>query len=104
MVNAKYNIFATTMVWKNINNDTLTLRVKCYNGVSKHLRILSVIIKLYHESGFFLGAVVGDGINTPISSDTTRKRTIGTYQKYHLLFHPVLIRASVPGATRAGTF
>ena len=35
---------------------------------------------------------------------TTRKWAIGPDQKYHLLFHPVLIRASVPGATRAGTF
>ena len=35
---------------------------------------------------------------------TTRKRVIGPDQKYHLLFHPVLIRASVSDAMTAGTF
>ena len=65
MVNAKYNIFATIILWKNIDNDTLTLRVKCYNGVSKHLRILSVIVKLYHESGCFLVPSLGMGLTHP---------------------------------------
>ena len=44
MVNVKYNTFATAILWENINNDTLTLRVKCYNGISVRLRILSIIV------------------------------------------------------------
>ena len=36
--------------------------------------------------------------------NTTRKRTIGPAQKYQLPYHPVLILASVPAATAAGTF
>ena len=40
MINVKYNTFSTTIISENINNDTLTLRVKCYNGISVHLRIL----------------------------------------------------------------
>ena len=50
MINVKYNTFATAILWENINSDTLTLWVKCYNGISMRLRILSVIVKLYHES------------------------------------------------------
>ena len=50
MINFEYNTFATTILWKNINNDTLTLQVKCYNGISMRLQIHSIIIKLYHES------------------------------------------------------
>ena len=50
MINVKYSTFATAILWENINNDTLTLRVKCYSGISVRLRILSVIVKLYHES------------------------------------------------------
>ena len=51
MINAKFNTFATTILWKNINHNILTLLVKCYNGISVHLWILSVIVKLYHKSG-----------------------------------------------------
>ena len=40
MIKVKYNTFATAILWENINNDTLTLRVKCYNGISVRLRIL----------------------------------------------------------------
>ena len=40
MINVKYNTFATAILWENINNDTLTLRVKCYNGIFVRLRIL----------------------------------------------------------------
>ena len=35
---------------------------------------------------------------------TTRKQAMGPNQKYHLQLYPVLMRASVPGATAAGTF
>ena len=34
MINVKYSTFATAILWENINNDTLTLWVKCYNGVA----------------------------------------------------------------------
>ena len=44
MINVMYNTSATTILWENINNDTLTLRVKCYNGISVRLRIPSVIV------------------------------------------------------------
>jgi len=44
-----------------------------------------------------------DGINLKLAI-TTRKRVIGPDQKYHLLFHPVLIWASVPGATASWYF
>ena len=44
MINVKYNTFATAILWENINNDTLTLRVKWYDGISMRLRIPSVII------------------------------------------------------------
>jgi hypothetical protein len=44
MINVKYNTFATAILWKNINNDTLTLRVKCYNSISVRLRIPFVIV------------------------------------------------------------
>ena len=37
MVNVEYNTFATAILWEQINNDTLTLRVKCYNGISVQL-------------------------------------------------------------------
>ena len=40
MINVKYNTFAIAIPWENINNDTLTLQVKCYNGISVRLRIL----------------------------------------------------------------
>ena len=40
MINVKYSTFATAILWENKNNDTLTLRVKCYNGISVRLRIL----------------------------------------------------------------
>ena len=40
MVNVEYNTFAAAILWDKINNDTLTLRVKCYNGISVRLRIL----------------------------------------------------------------
>ena len=39
MVNVKYNTIAAAILWEKINNDTLTLRVKCYNGISVRLRI-----------------------------------------------------------------
>jgi len=37
MVNVEYNTFATAILWEQINNDTLTLQVKCYNGISVQL-------------------------------------------------------------------
>ena len=40
MINVKYHTFATAILWENINNDTLTLWVKCYNGIFVRLRIL----------------------------------------------------------------
>ena len=40
MVNVKYNTFTIAILWDKINNDTLTLRVKCYNGIFVRLRIL----------------------------------------------------------------
>ena len=40
MINVKYNTFAAAILWDKINDDTLTLRVKCYNGLSVRLRIL----------------------------------------------------------------
>ena len=51
MVNVKYNTFAVAVLWDKINNDTLTLRVKCYNGISVRLRIHLYSYRLYHESG-----------------------------------------------------
>jgi hypothetical protein len=39
MVNVKYNAFAAAILWDKINDDTLTLRVKCYNGISVRLWI-----------------------------------------------------------------
>ena len=39
MVNFKYSTFAAAVLWDKINDDTLTLRVKCYNGISVRLRI-----------------------------------------------------------------
>ena len=44
MINVKYNTFGTAILWENINNDTLTLRVKCYNGISVRLWVSSVIV------------------------------------------------------------
>ena len=44
MINAKYNTFAIAILWENINNNTLTLQVKCYNDISVRLRIPSVIV------------------------------------------------------------
>ena len=38
MVNVKYNAFAAAVLWDKINNDTFTLRVKCYNGISVRLQ------------------------------------------------------------------
>ena len=40
MINVEYSTFATAILWDNINNDTLTLQVKCYNGISVRLQIL----------------------------------------------------------------
>ena len=40
----------------------------------------------------------------PTQYITTKNQAIGLDQTYHLPFHPVLMRASVPGATVAGTF
>ena len=40
MINVKYKTFANAILWENIKNDTLTLRVKSYNGISVRLRIL----------------------------------------------------------------
>ena len=48
MVNVEYNTFGT-----QINDDSLTLRVKCYNGISVRLP--------YHESGTPLGVVARMG-------------------------------------------
>ena len=50
-INAKFNTFATAILWENINHNTFTLEVKYYNSISVRLRILSVIVRLYHESG-----------------------------------------------------
>jgi hypothetical protein len=44
MINVKYSIFATVILWENINNNTLTLWVKCCNGISVRVRIPSVIV------------------------------------------------------------
>ena len=66
MINFEYNTFATAILWKNINNNTLTLRVKYYNGISVYLRILSVIVKLYHQSWRSLVPLLGTGL-TPNS-------------------------------------
>ena len=38
MVNVGYNTFAAAVFWDKINNDTLILQVKCYNGISVRLR------------------------------------------------------------------
>ena len=35
----EYSTFATVVLWDKINNDTLTLRVKCCNGISMRLWI-----------------------------------------------------------------
>ena len=43
-VNVKYNTFASAILLDKINNDTRTLRVKYYIGISVRLRIPSVII------------------------------------------------------------
>ena len=51
MINVKYNTFDTAILWENIKHNTFTLEVKCYNSISVCLRILSVIVRLYHESG-----------------------------------------------------
>ena len=65
MINAKCNTFATAILRENINNDTLTLLGKCYNDISMCLWILSVIVKLYHESGHFLVPSLGMGLTLP---------------------------------------
>ena len=62
MINVKYNTFATAILWENINNDTLTLQVKCYNGISVRLRILSIIVQTIPQEWQSLVQLLGMGL------------------------------------------
>ena len=68
MINIKYSTFATAILWENINNDTITLRVKCYNDIRALADSICNRID-YTTRVAALGAVARDGLNTPVPSD-----------------------------------
>ena len=72
MINIKYSTFATVILWENINNDTLTLRVKCYNNICALADPICNRID-YITRVASLGAVARDGLNTPIPSDYAKE-------------------------------
>ena len=83
MINVKYSTFATAILWENINNDTLTLRVKCYK---RYIRALAdpICNRLdYTTRVEVLGAVARDGLNTPVPSDYTK-------ESHHAFMTPLL--------------
>ena len=73
IINVKYNTFATAILWENINNDTHTLWVKCYNGISVRLRIPSVIVWTIPREWQSLVQLLGMGLTPPFLVITLRK-------------------------------
>ena len=88
MINVKYSTFATAILWENINNDTLTLQVKCYNGISVRLRIPSIIVYAIPREWKFLVQLLGMGLTPPFLVITPRKVNTRIWCRYRELTPP----------------